>query len=127
MTESKPDDVRDDRVDPIRPATVQPHAPTAPIEVGPPSPVQRVSDGVVWSLGIFTLLFLGRAWLLFDPAADLSGFERGQVVGRIAGAVLTGAVVRWVWVRLRKRGRVLSPWILVVATLLLVSSLTRSL
>ena len=92
----------------------------------PPSAAQRTADAVVWVLGIVAVLFLGRVVLLVSPSAGLSAFERGQIVGRIAGAVFAGVVVRWVWVKLRKRGRVLSPWILVVATLLLVSALSRS-
>jgi hypothetical protein len=87
--------------------------------------VQRAAEAVVWVLGVFVVLFLGRITLLFNPALDLSGFERGEIVGRIAGALTLGAVIRWVWIKLRKRGRVLSPWILVIAALALGSSLTR--
>lgn len=86
---------------------------------------QRAAEAVVWVLGVFVVLFLGRITLLFNPSADLSGFERGEIVGRIFGALTLGVVIRWGWIKLRKKGRVLSPWILVIAALALGSSLTR--
>lgn len=103
---------------------------------GPPEPMardaerprttfQRTAEAVVWALGVFVVLFLGRITLLVDPSVDLSGFERGEIVGRIAGALTIGVVIRWVWIKLRKRGRVLSPWILVIAALALGLSLAR--
>ena len=87
--------------------------------------MHRIAEAVVWVLGIFVVLFLGRIALLFNPSVDLSGFERGEIVGRIFGALTLGVVIRWVWIKLRKRGRVLSPWILVIAALALGSSLAR--
>ncbi len=93
----------------------------------PRTTLQRIAENVVWVLGVVAVLFLGRIFVLVDPAAGLSGFERGQVVGRVAGAIFIGFVIRWVWVKLSRRGRVLSPWILVAAALVLGSQLSRDL
>ncbi len=91
----------------------------------PRSAMQRIAENVVWVMGVVAVLFLGRIFVLIDPAAGLTGFERGQVVGRVAGAVFIGFVIRWVWVKLSRRGRILSPWVLVVAALVLGSQLSR--
>jgi hypothetical protein len=49
----------------------------------------------------------------------LSAEEIGRLVGGIVGAVIVGLLVRWLVVRIRHRGRVRSPWILVIAILVL--------
>ncbi len=123
------DDVRRDDPelnddDPDQPAGAAAEA-TTPAR--PQTTVQRIAENVVWVLGVVAVLFLGRIFLLVDPAAGLSGFERGQLVGRVAGAIFIGFVIRWVWVKLSRRGRVLSPWILVAAALVLGSQLSRDL
>jgi hypothetical protein len=92
----------------------------------PRTTFQRVAETVVWIFGVVTVLILGRIFVLLDTTADLSVFERGEVVGRIAGALFMGWVIRWAWVRIRKRGRVISPWILVIAALALTSQLARA-
>lgn len=102
---------------PLETMTAQPEA--------PPSRTDRIVEGVVWVVGILGLLFLGRIGLLLNSSTTLSSFEQGQLVGTIVGALLIGLVVRWVWVKLRKRGRVRSPWIVLIACVVLLINLGR--
>ena len=95
-----------------------------PPEAPPPrTTTERVAETIAWVVGIVAVLFLGRIALLWN--ASLSSFEQGELVGKIVGAVLIGLVVRWIWVRLRKRGRVVTPWILLIATVVLALDLVR--
>lgn len=94
-----------------------PPEPGAPAAPEPPRRLAlRVLEAVAWVIGIGAVLFLGRAFVLFNDSSSLSGFQKGELVGRIVGAVVAGVVVRWIWVKVRKHGRILSPWILLVAT-----------
>lgn len=86
---------------------------------------RRLVERILWVLGILAVLFFGRIIVVISPSTTLSSFERGTLVGTMVGAVLFGLVVRWIWVRVRKRGEVWSPWILVLATVLLVLSAVR--
>lgn len=85
----------------------------------PPSIAVRVLEAVAWVVGILAVLFFGRTLWIFDPNFGTSGFEIGELVGLMIGAVLMGLFVRWLWVGFRHRGRVLSPWALLVAIALL--------
>ena len=86
----------------------------------------RVAEAIAWIVGIAAVLFLGRIFILLNDSAGLSGFQKGEVLGRVVGAVLVGLVIRWAWVKLRKRGRVLSPWILLIACASLAGGLSSS-
>jgi hypothetical protein len=102
-----------------------PPEPSAREAERPRTTLQRTAEAVVWALGVFVVLFLGRIALLFNPSLNLTAFERGEIVGGIFGALTLGVVIRWVWIKLRKQGRILSPWILVIAALALGSALYR--
>jgi|GEM_PF-6980663 hypothetical protein len=92
----------------------------APVPPDPPrTAATRTIEAIAWVVGGIAVLFFGRTLVLFNADASFSGFERGELVGYMVGAVLLGALFRWIFVRLRKRGRVLSPWVLVVATVVL--------
>jgi hypothetical protein len=94
----------------------------------PPEPRSlgaRLLEAAAWTVGVAAVLLLGRVLWLFDSDPSFTGFERGVIVGQLMGAVLMGFVVRWAWVKLRKRGRVRSPWALLVATAILAANLSR--
>jgi hypothetical protein len=103
-----------------------PHAWT-PIEeaIEPPSSerprttAQRIIEAAAWIVGVLALAFFGRVYALVSGPRTLSAEEIGRLVGGIVGAVIVGLFVRWLVVRIRRRGRVRSPWILVVAILVL--------
>jgi hypothetical protein len=86
----------------------------------------RVAEAIAWVVGIAAVLFLGRIFILLNGSSSLSGFQQGEVIGRVVGAVVVGLVIRWVWVKLRKGGRVLSPWILLIACASLAGGLSSS-
>jgi hypothetical protein len=91
----------------------------------PPTAAQRIAEGTAWVVGILAVLFFGRAVLLVSPTARLTSLEQGELVGTILAAVIGGIVIRWLWVKLRKRGRVASPWVLLIATIALSINLVR--
>jgi uncharacterized membrane protein YczE len=76
-------------------------------------------------VGIFCLLFLGRALPVLTGARTVTPYAAGLVFGTILAAVLVGLFIRWVVVKVRRRGRLLSPWILVVAILVLLLGMGR--
>jgi hypothetical protein len=76
-------------------------------------------------VGILCLLFLGRALPILTEARTVTPYAAGQVFGTILAAVLVGLFIRWVVVKVRRRGRLLSPWILVVAILVLLLGMGR--
>jgi hypothetical protein len=85
----------------------------------PRTTVQRILEAVAWIVGVLALAFFGRASALLSGPRTLSAEEIGRLIGGIVGAVIIGLLARWLVVRIRHRGRVRSPWILVVATLVL--------
>jgi hypothetical protein len=91
----------------------------------PPTREQRIVEGIAWALGIVAVLFFGRAALLVSPTAKLTTDGQAIVVGTIVGAILIGLAGRWAWVAFRRRGRVSSPWIPLIAALLLALNLAR--
>jgi hypothetical protein len=94
-------------------------------EGGPRSQANQVLEALAWIVGLLALLFFGRVYALLAGSEDLSAYEAGRVFGSIFGAVLIGVFVRWLIVKIRKRGRVLSPWILIIASLVLLLNLGR--
>ena len=90
-----------------------------------PTPARRILHGTAWVVGLFCLLFLGRALPILTGARTATPYAAGQVFGTILAAVLVGLFIRWVVVKVRRRGRLLSPWILVVAILVLLLGMGR--
>jgi hypothetical protein len=85
----------------------------------PRTTARRLLEAAAWIVGILALAFFGRVYALLSGSATLSAEEIGRLLGSIVGAVIIGLLARWLVVRIRHRGRVRSPWILVVATLVL--------
>ena len=85
----------------------------------PRTMAQRILEAAAWIVGVLALAFFGRVYALVSGPRTLSAEEIGRLVGGIVGAVIVGLFVRWLVVRSRHRGRVRSPWILVVAILVL--------
>jgi hypothetical protein len=79
----------------------------------------RVLVAAAWIVGILALAFFGRIYAVLNGSQTLTAEEIGRLVGSIVGAVVIGLFIRWAVVRIRHRGRVRSPWVLVVATLVL--------
>jgi hypothetical protein len=80
---------------------------------------QRFLQAAAWIVGVLALGLFGRVYALFGGATNLSAEEIGRLIGSIVGALIIGLFVRLLIVRIRRRGRVRSPWILVVAVLVL--------
>ena len=110
---------------PIVPWSGLPMQSDAPAAAAPPTPARRILEAVAWIVGIAAVLFFGRIYALLIGGGRLTAEEQGELVGFVIGAVIVGVVVRWIVVRIRHRGRVLSPWILVVAALVLLLNLGR--
>jgi len=95
----------------------------------PPRPIVRIAEALAWLAGVAAVLVFGRVLPLLNPPSGLTSYEQGfrigVVVGGVVVAILLGLAVRWAWVRLRKRGRVRSPWILAIATIALIVGLLR--
>ena len=85
----------------------------------PRTTAQRILEAAAWIVGIVALGFFGRVYALLNGPGALSAEEIGRLVGSIVGAVIIGLLARWLVVRIRHRGRVRSPWILLVATIVL--------
>src|SRR5262245_19432981 len=60
------------------------------------------------------------------PTDDISPEDAGRFTGALLTPVLFAVVARWIVVRLRRRGDVLSPWVPVLATFLLLITLYRA-
>lgn len=99
---------------------------TRPRAPEPPStPARRALEIVAWIVGIAGVLFFGRLFPVLTGSRTVTAGEAGALAGSITAAVLIGVLASWLVVRIRRRGRVLSPWILVVAILVLLASLGR--
>jgi hypothetical protein len=98
--------------------------PAAPLEgAGPSAPrsTPRALRAVVWIVGIGFLLFLSRiAWIVGqqsepDPSSS-AAYGTAFVVGGATGVLLVAALLRWLYLRARRRpGSVLSPWLIGIA------------
>lgn len=110
---------------PIVPWSGLPTQSDVPAAAAPPTLARRILEAVAWIVGIAAVLFFGRIYALLSGGGQLTAEEQGEVVGSVIGAVIVGVFVRWIVVRIRHRGRVLSPWILVVAVLVLLINLGR--
>lgn len=99
---------------------------TAPLAPEPPlTPARRALEAVAWVVGILGVVFFGRLLPVLTGSRTVTAYEAGGLAGSILVAVLVGVFVRWLAVRSRRRGRVLSPWILIVAILVLLLNLGR--
>jgi hypothetical protein len=85
----------------------------------PRTTAQRILEAAAWIVGVLALAFFGRVYALLSGPRTLSAEEIGRLVGSIVGAVIIGLLARWLVVRIRHRGRIRSPWILVVAIVVL--------
>jgi hypothetical protein len=92
---------------------------------GPPGKFTRVVEAVAWIVGAAAVLFFGRIFAIVNASPPLTAYELGRSVGTIVFAVVIGVFVRWLVIRVRRRGRLFSPWILLVAVLVLVINLGR--
>jgi hypothetical protein len=101
------------------PAT-EPPTPQRPVTA-----TRRILEAAAWIVGILGLLFFGRVFAVLTGSRTLTPREMGEILGTILGAVLVGVFVRWLLVRIRHGGRVLSPWILVVAIAVLLIGLVQ--
>jgi hypothetical protein len=77
---------------------------------------------VAWIVAGAAVLFFGRVFRLLT---DVSAYDAGRILGAIGGAAIVGVAARWFVVKVRHRGRVISPWILVVAAFVLLIGLVR--
>jgi hypothetical protein len=84
-----------------------------------------VLEGIAWVISLAAVLFFGRVFAAIGSDEPLSAYEWGVVAGSIFGALLVGLVVRWIWVKVRGRGRVLSPWVPIIAVVVLIVNLSR--
>ncbi len=85
----------------------------------------RAVEAVAWVVGIAAVLFFGRVYAILRGPMAPTSYEIGVVIGTIAAAVIVAALVRWVVVKIRGRGGLRSPWILVVAALILLVGVGR--
>jgi hypothetical protein len=83
-----------------------------------------MAEVVAWIVGLAAVLFFGRVYAVLTGTRTMSPNQAGEIVGTLIGAVLVGVFVRWLFVKWRKRGRVISPWILVIATFVLLIGLS---
>ena len=91
----------------------------------PPTTASRVLRAVAWIVGIAAVLFFGRVYSLIFGGADPSAEQTGEAVGYLIGAILLGLVVRWLFVRAGRGKGLVSPWVLVVASLVLLFNVGR--
>jgi hypothetical protein len=91
----------------------------------PPSTAHRILEAAAWVVGIGGYLVVAWVYAMTYPTDDISSTEAGRFAGSLVGPVLFAVVARWVVVRLRRRGQVLSPWVPVLATLLLFITVVR--
>ena len=84
-----------------------------------------VLEGIAWVIGLAAVLFFGGVFAAVGSDPSLTAYEWGVVAGSIFAALLVGFVVRWIWVKVRGRGRVLSPWIPLIAVVVLLANLSR--
>lgn len=89
----------------------------------PPRKFTRVLEAVAWIVGAAAVLFFGRIFAILNASPPLTAYEAGRALGTIGFAVLIGVFVRWLVIKVRHRGRLFSPWILLVAALVLVINL----
>jgi hypothetical protein len=85
----------------------------------PPQRTRRFIEAAAWVVGIVAVLFFAGVFGVLGGSQALTARGWGQLTGAIVGSVIVGLVARWLVVRIRRRGRVRSPWILVVAVLVL--------
>jgi hypothetical protein len=98
-------------------------APLPPAPDRPVSTVRRLIGSAAWILGIVGLLVLARGYALLSGSQGSAAEQWGRAVGAIVGAIVIGVIGRWLVVRVRRRGRLASPWVLGVAALVLVGSI----
>jgi hypothetical protein len=91
----------------------------------PPTTASRVLRAAAWVVGIAAILFFGRVYSLIFGGADPTAEQVGEVVGYLIGATLLGLGVRWLFVRAGRGKGLASPWVLVVASLVLLLNLGR--
>jgi hypothetical protein len=81
----------------------------------------------VWAIGLVGLVIVA---LVADRILELAGGARagesdaylaGEFVGRIIGALLVAAALRWLSTRMRGGGRILSPWLIAIAAIVLLA------
>jgi hypothetical protein len=109
------------------PVDLLPHRP-APDSVATeqaPTTARRILEAAAWIVGILAIGFFGRVYAVVSGSRTLSAEEIGRLIGAIVGAIVIGLLARLLVVRIRRRGRVRSPWILVVAVLVLLLNLGR--
>ncbi len=121
-----------DWLPPPEPSTAAPaNWPPPDVPIGPdgpellPTPARRILHGTAWVVGTFCVLFLGRALPILTGSRTVTAYEAGQVFGTILAAVLVAVFIRWVAIKVRRRGRLLSPWILVTAILVMLLGMGR--
>jgi len=102
----------------------QPSAATPPADK-PPTTAARVLRAAAWIVGIGAILFFGRIYLLIFGGAKPTAEETGEAFGYLIGAILLGLLVRWLFVRAGRGKGLVSPWVLVVASLVLLFNLGR--
>jgi hypothetical protein len=85
----------------------------------------KVLEGIASVMGLAAVLFFGGVFAAIGSDEPLTAYEWGVVAGSIFGALLIGFVVRWIWVKVRGRGRVLSPWVLLIAVVVQLVNLSR--
>ena len=89
----------------------------------PQTPAQRTVEVIAWVVGIAAVLFFGRVFAALGASEEVSAEEWGRITGTIVGALLIAVGVRWLLVKAGRARRVLSPWIPVIATLILLVGL----
>ncbi|HEX5015452.1 MAG TPA: hypothetical protein VFV72_15000 [Candidatus Limnocylindrales bacterium] len=92
----------------------------------PPSTASRVLRAIAWIVGIAAMLFFGRIYAVFLGGTELTAEQTGEVVGYLLGSLLIGFAVRWLFVRAGRGKGLLSPWVPVVATFILLLNLGRA-
>ena len=85
----------------------------------------RFLEASAWIVGLVAVAFFGGVYPLLSGSRTYTAEEIGRIFGAITGALLIGLFLRWVVVRIRRGGRVLSPWILLVAVIVLVLTTIR--
>jgi hypothetical protein len=78
---------------------------------------RRALVAAAWLAGLLVFAFL--AWALVRNGEEGNAFGVGYAVGTVLAALGGGVLASWLLAKARRRGRVLSPWILVVAIAIL--------